>query len=129
MSGKRYNKGKAPFDLIPKKALWELALLFLEGGRKYPDDRNWEEGLPYSTYISAIYRHLIKFECGEDIDGETRIHHLIAVAWNAICLYMTQHWVKIVGRLGIELDDRGINHMESFWKDEHFKSRPEKDSE
>lgn len=116
MSAIRYDKGKPRFDLIPKQALWELAMLFSEGGKKYPSARNWEEGIPFSSYTSAIYRHMAKFECGEDYDGETNIHHLIAVVWNAICMYMTQKWHK-------DRDDRGIRHFWDFWNEEHFKPR------
>lgn len=124
MSGERYNDGKARFDLIPKQALWELAILFTEGAKKYPTDRNWEEGLSYSTYIAAIYRHLIKFECSESFDEETNIHHLIAVAWNAMCLYTTDQWVK-ESRLDGKFDDRGSNHQLDFWREAHFQPRPE----
>lgn len=124
MNGTRHNNGKARLDLIPPQALWELGMLYTEGAKKYPSDRNWEEGLPYSTYIAAIHRHLIKFQCGEEHDMETNIHHLIAIAWNAIGLYMTHTWVKLK-KLTTDLDDRGNNDKDDFfWMVNHFKPRP-----
>jgi hypothetical protein len=127
IGGIRYDSGKPRFDLIPKQALWELAMLFNEGAKKYPTARNWESGLPFSCYISAIYRHMIKFECGEDYDGETNIHHLIAVIWNATCMYMTQIWFKLGKYINLpkdKIDDRGERHFNEFWKLPHYKSRP-----
>ena len=124
MSGVRHNNGKARLDLIPPQALWELGMLYTEGAKKYPSDRNWEEGLSYDVYIAAIYRHLLKFLCGEDCDQETDIHHLIAITWNAIGLYTTHHWVQD-GTLPNDLDNRGKQHNEFFWNDPHFKPRPD----
>lgn len=75
----------ARFDLIPPKALWELAEHYGRGSLKYAD-RNWEAGYDWSKSYGALSRHLIAFWMGEDIDPETGSHHLIAVAWHALAL-------------------------------------------
>jgi len=88
----RFVEGKERLDLLPPRAMLLLGRLFTEGCEKY-DERNWEGGLPWSTCIGAIQRHIAKFMMGDDIDDELKVPHVICVAWNALVLaeYMFTH--------------------------------------
>lgn len=81
----RYNEGKPRFDLIPPEAMIALAEHFRRGAIKY-EDRNWERGMDWCKCFASLERHAWAWMNGEDFDVETRTHHMIAVAWNAIVL-------------------------------------------
>jgi Domain of unknown function (DUF5664) len=86
------------YDLIPAEPLRLLARHFGQGCIKY-EDRNWEQGMPFSRLFAALNRHLWQFWAGEDVDAETGSPHLTAVAWHAFALveYLATH---------PEMDDR-----------------------
>lgn len=98
--GLRYNDGKVRFDLLPPEALWELANLYTKGAIKYAD-RNWERGMSWGKCFASMMRHAWSFWRGEEIDEETGVHHMIAVAWNAFAIYTYS-----IRKIGI--DDRNI---------------------
>lgn len=77
----------ARFSLIPSEFLWALAEHFGKGAQKYAD-RNWEKGYKWSLTVDALSRHLHQFLQGETHDPETGSHHLIAVAWHAMALFI-----------------------------------------
>ncbi len=64
-----------------------------------PLGRNWEEGLPVSSYADAALRHLVGF-----LSGDPEPHHLRAAIWNMLCMSETIHRVE-VGTLPSEVDD------------------------
>lgn len=96
------------FGLIPWSALRALSRHYGIGALKY-DDNNWRKGYAWSKSIDALERHLNAFKGGESFTVETfkkddqeysfRTHHLIAVIWHAIALYIFQ-------RDGLGTDDR-----------------------
>jgi hypothetical protein len=72
---------KASVEGISPFAIFRLGRLFTRGGAKYGDFRNWERGMPFTRYVSAIVRHAFQYlarDASED--------HLAAVMWNAQCL-------------------------------------------
>lgn len=75
------------FSLIPPEAEWALAEHYGKGSLKYAD-RNWEKGYKWSLSYDALRRHLGQWVSGESYDTETGSHHLIAVAWHAIALFI-----------------------------------------
>jgi hypothetical protein len=77
----------ARFSLIPPEAEWALAEHYGRGSLKY-EDRNWERGYRWSLSYDALRRHLGQWALGESYDVETGTHHLIAVVWHAIALFM-----------------------------------------
>lgn len=81
----KFDAGKARYDLIPVYPLLQLALLYTKGAEKYADN-NWMRGFHFSRTLSAMQRHLELWKAGEDIDPETGLSHLTAVAWNAFAL-------------------------------------------
>lgn len=75
----------ARFDLLPVGPLVEVAELYGAGALKY-EDRNWERGYLWSLSFGAMQRHAWKFWHGEDVDPETRKHHMASVAFHAMAL-------------------------------------------
>lgn len=73
------------YDLIPDIPLRMLARHYGIGAQKYAE-RNWERGYEWSKSFAALNRHLWSFWGGEDIDAETSMPHMIAVAWHALAL-------------------------------------------
>lgn len=67
---------------IPKYIL-ELSKHFEVGAIKY-GERNWEKGIPLSSYIDSAVRHYLKY-----LDGQEDENHFIAFLWNIICAIWT----------------------------------------
>lgn len=78
------HEGKGRCDLLPPNALLRLAQHFEEGALKY-SDRNWEKGIPCSSFLDSALRHIFKY-----MDGMNDEDHLIAAVWNLICLVETE---------------------------------------
>lgn len=84
MKGKKFDKDKAPMDLLSNHALIKTANVFGYGAKKY-GRFNYHGGMDWSRIISAAYRHLGAFNYGDDIDMESRQCH---VAHLAACAFM-----------------------------------------
>lgn len=78
------HEGKGRCDLLPPNALLRLARHFEEGCLKY-GDRNWEKGIPCSSFLDSALRHIFKY-----MDGMNDEDHLIAAVWNLVCLVETE---------------------------------------
>jgi hypothetical protein len=94
--------GKGLPSCLPTDSLRALSCHFERGAQKYGRD-NWTQGIPYSRYIDALNRHLWAFQ-----EGKVDEPHLVAVAWNAICLLATAKRVQL-GDLPKELCDIAID--------------------
>ncbi len=64
-------------------AILELAIHFEEGAQKY-EARNWEKGIPISSFVSSGIRHYLKHN-----RGDTDERHDRAFVWNMVCLLWT----------------------------------------
>lgn len=74
--GKKFDQGKPRYDLMPFRALDEIAQVLGHGARKYGDD-NWRlvaDGR--RRYIAATLRHISAYQQGEQNDPESTLHHL-----------------------------------------------------
>jgi len=91
-TGGQKGKKLARFDLIPPRALWQVAELYGKGAEKY-EDWNWRKGYPWSLSIAALERHLSLFKQGEEYDSETGCAHLASVVFHALALltFMDEH--------------------------------------
>ena len=82
---------KLRWDLLPLEEVEDIVKVFTAGANKYGDN-NWqhlEKG--YQRYKAAMFRHLLEYEKGNEIDEETGCRHLAQVAWNAIAmLYLSK---------------------------------------
>lgn len=87
------------YDLIPwGYATDEIARVYGFGATKYSPD-NWRRGYSWRLSIGAMFRHLALWVSGEELDKESRCHHLAHVAWHCLTL-MT------FGKDGLGTDDR-----------------------
>lgn len=78
----RHNTGKVRFDLLTPFPVEAEAKVLTRGAEKYAP-RNWERGMPFSTVLASLKRHLWAFESGEDYDPESGELHLAHVKCNA----------------------------------------------
>ena len=94
MAGKKFDGGKPPVDLLPKKALIEIAKVLGFGAKKY-DPWNWKGGFKWSRLEAATLRHLFAYAEGEDIDAESGLPHL---AHAGCCiLFLLTHYLESLG--------------------------------
>ena len=84
--GLKYDDGKLRWDLLPLKEIEDIVRVYTEGAKKY-EANSWQN-LPdgYNRYKAAMFRHLLAFETGHEVDEETGCLHLAQVAWNAIAM-------------------------------------------
>ena len=92
------QEGKGRFDLLPTRAVRELAKHFEAGALKY-SARNWEKGIPLSRYLDSALRHSFAA-----LEGQTDENHAAAAAWNWLCFIETRARIS-AGLLPAELDD------------------------
>ena len=93
------QEGKGRYDLISPLALRRLAIVYEKGAKKY-SDRNWESGMPLSTFLSPSLRHT-----QQNIEGHRDEDHLAQAAWNLFSAMHTEEMIER-GLLPKELDDR-----------------------
>lgn len=79
--GKRFNKGKLRYDLVHPKAHEDMVSVLTDGAIKYCE-RNWERGMPWTTVLQSLKRHIAAFESGEDYDPESNKLHMAHAACN-----------------------------------------------
>ena len=84
--GLKYDDGKLRWDLLPLPDIEDIVKVYTEGAKKYTPN-GWQN-VPngYERYKAAMFRHLVEFEKGNEIDEETGCLHLAQVAWNAIAM-------------------------------------------
>ena len=68
---------------MPSIGLIEVAKVAAYGRAKY-DTYNWKKPAPASQYFDCMKRHLFKWWYGQDLDSESKCHHLAHLAWNAL---------------------------------------------
>jgi hypothetical protein len=74
--GRKDDNGKIRMDLIPMKAVQEIAKVLTFGADKYGSN-NWQNVAPFeSRYYAALLRHLTAWRAGEVLDPETGLAHL-----------------------------------------------------
>lgn len=82
------DDGKAPINLIPYEFIEGVAKVLAIGAKKYSPYGWADKNMDYSRIIAAAYRHLGKFEKGEDLDSDDRLHHMLHLACCAMFLFM-----------------------------------------
>lgn len=73
--GTKSDDGKIPCELLSPAALLGTAEVLRYGAKKYSIN-DWRKGLAWSRLIGAVFRHLLAFMAGEDLDKETGLPHL-----------------------------------------------------
>ena len=89
MNGPKNDGEKLRYDLIPSAPLRGVAAALTYGAAKHKDEGgkpNWLNGLSFASHYGAMQRHANAYWSGETHDPESGIHHLAAVAANAMVL-------------------------------------------
>jgi len=81
----KHDADKPRLDLIPPEALMAVGEVFAYGAEKY-GDWNWRKGMAHSRLVSALLRHLMAHQMGEDKDPESGYTHLAHMTCNALML-------------------------------------------
>jgi len=95
---RQHAEGKGTPVLFPGDAYLNVCKHFEDGAVHY-GGRNWEKGLPLSSYIDSMERHIAQEKMGLTDESHDR-----AIAWNAICYLATKLRIQ-AGLLPKELDD------------------------
>jgi hypothetical protein len=99
MNGNKYDEGKPRIDLVPPAAITAAARVFTYGARKY-GDHNWKDGIAFSRLYSALWRHMLAWWDGENLDVESGLPHLSHALVNLCMIIDLQENLS-------ECDDRG----------------------
>lgn len=97
---------KPRMSLVPQLAKIEVAKVMTYGAEKY-SEYNWMDGFDWTILTDAAERHITAFNCGEDVDAESGLHHLAHAACCVMMLYE-------ITQLHPERDNRW-----EHWQDEH----------
>ena len=82
------KEGKGKFNLLPFRALQQIALRLEEGSKKY-GPKDWNKGIPQSMLLDSTLRHLVQF-----MKGEKDENHLVASATNILQMVEQQELIK-----------------------------------
>jgi Domain of unknown function (DUF5664) len=81
---------KARWDLVPFKAVDQIAQVLTFGAKKYKDN-NWREGTRWGRCYAALQRHVTAWWEGEEVDPETGASHL---AHAGCCLFFLMEFQR-----------------------------------
>lgn len=82
----RHNTGKInPIELDPQ-FIMGIAEVLSKSRTKYPEF-NWALPTKLSTPYASLFRHLMAFQSGQDVDPEDGCHHMLKVAVNAMFIH------------------------------------------
>ena len=85
MKGKKFDEGKARWDLLPIDVIEEAVDILTFGADKYGDN-NWQK-VDKKRYVAAFFRHFASYLKGDMIDEESGRHHLAHALTNIIFLF------------------------------------------
>ena len=77
----KHDQGKVRPTLVPSSLVLAVAKIREYGCEKYHDPDNWKQVEP-QRYRDALYRHLLAYFNGEELDEESGLPHLHHAACN-----------------------------------------------
>ncbi len=80
-SDAKHDQGKVRPTLVPSSLVLAVAKIREYGCQKYHDPDNWKQVEP-QRYRDALYRHLLAYFNGEELDEESGLPHLHHAACN-----------------------------------------------
>ena len=88
------DKGKLELSLVNPELVKAVAEVRMYGTEKYGDSENWRKVEP-KRYVDALYRHLLAYIEGNEVDEESGLSHLSHMACNLSFLldkeYLKEH--------------------------------------
>ena len=91
------DKGKLELSLVNPELVKAVAEVRMYGTEKYGDSENWRKVEP-KRYVDALYRHLLAYIEGNEVDEESGLSHLAHMACNLSFLldkeYLKEHEEK-----------------------------------
>lgn len=88
------DKGKLELSLVNTQLVKAVAEVRMYGTEKYGDSENWRKVEP-KRYVDALYRHLLAYIEGNEVDEESGLSHLAHMACNLSFLldkeYLKEH--------------------------------------
>ena len=117
MTGIKYDSAKPKMNLLPPKAVMEVAKVLTFGAEKY-DAENWRklEDLQ-NRYTAGALRHIFAHMDGEKLDPETNLSHLA----HALCCLLFKLEIELEERLKEE-EPRETDSTEHTACDQSFES-------
>ena len=100
------DKGKPKFTYLPFDVLDRVAKHYEEGAKKY-GDHNWRMGIPSTTILDSLLRHVVAYYKGLNDED-----HLSAIVFNALCLIYNEDKMT---------DNEDVFDMPKWWKDRGFR--------
>lgn len=108
--GLKFDSQKVRMELLPLKAVYEVAKVMTYGAEKYAAD-NWKLLDDFDRrYKGALLRHMVDEECQGDFDEESGLLHLAHEACNA--LFRLHKKIEDLAEQGIDVHKRWYNKPE-----------------
>jgi len=79
--GRKDDSSKANWCLMPWHSLQEVQRVMDYGAKKYAENNWMYVKRPRFRYLAALFRHVIAYANGEQLDAESGLHHLA----HAVC--------------------------------------------
>lgn len=86
------DKGKLELSLVNPELVKAVAEVRMYGTEKYGDSENWRKVEP-KRYVDALYRHLLAYIEGDEVDEESGLSHLAHMACN-ISFLLNKEYLK-----------------------------------
>lgn len=86
------DKGKLELSLVNPRLVKAVAEVRMYGTKKYGDSENWRKVEP-KRYVDALYRHLLAYIEGNEVDEESGLSHLAHMACN-ISFLLDEEYLK-----------------------------------
>lgn len=86
------DKGKLELSLVNTQLVKAVAEVRMYGTEKYGDSENWRKVEP-KRYVDALYRHLLAYIEGNEVDEESGLSHLAHMACN-ISFLLDEEYLK-----------------------------------
>ena len=86
------DKGKLELSLVNPQLVKAVAEVRMYGTEKYGNSENWRKVEP-KRYVDALYRHLLAYIEGNEVDEESGLSHLSHMACN-ISFLLDEEYLK-----------------------------------
>ena len=118
MTGLKFDSEKPRMDLLPPKAIMEVAKVLTFGAEKY-DAENWRKlDDLQNRYTAGALRHIFAHMDGEQLDPETNLSHLA----HALCCLLFKLEIELENAQIKEEEPREVDTAKHTARDQSFES-------